>query len=131
MICGIDEAGRGPVLGPLVMAICCAQDDAELKMIGVKDSKLLTPDQREDMARKIKRTCVCKIIKASPKEIDDAINSPDSNLNKLEEEMMVKLIISTAKEGDTIIIDAPMLDTDKFKEFIEERLKGRYNSRAL
>lgn len=45
MLVGMDEAGRGPVLGPLVIGICAVPLDAEPLLIsmGVKDSKDLSP----------------------------------------------------------------------------------------
>ena len=54
-ICGIDEARRGPVIGPMVISGILIDDNkvSELKKIGVKDSKLLTPKQREHLFDKI------------------------------------------------------------------------------
>jgi ribonuclease HII len=48
IIAGIDEAGRGPMIGPLVIGIACMdeKDEHKLKSLGVKDSKLLMPLQR-------------------------------------------------------------------------------------
>ena len=37
MICGVDEAGRGPVLGPMVVAAVMVDDDSELRMMNVRD----------------------------------------------------------------------------------------------
>ncbi|MBW2977396.1 ribonuclease HII, partial [Candidatus Woesearchaeota archaeon] len=49
LICGIEEAGRGPVIGPMVMCgvVMHEKDLSKLDAIGVKDSKLMTPKQRE------------------------------------------------------------------------------------
>ena len=56
-ILGIDEAGRGPVIGPLV--ICgVVIEEKQIKILermGVKDSKRLTPARRSVLARKIKK----------------------------------------------------------------------------
>ena len=49
MFCGVDEAGRGPVMGPLVVGAVYVEDDDILRSIGVKDSKKLTPRRREAM----------------------------------------------------------------------------------
>ena len=88
LICGIDEAGRGPILGPLVMCgiLIKEEDEAKLKAIKVKDSKLLTKEKREelyDVIRSISRKY--HITKTDPEEIDNAVNGKDNmNLNVLE-----------------------------------------------
>ena len=53
MFCGVDEAGRGSVMGPLVVGAVYVEDDDFLKDIGVKDSKKLTPKSRERMYDRI------------------------------------------------------------------------------
>ncbi|MBN2421008.1 ribonuclease HII, partial [Candidatus Woesearchaeota archaeon] len=87
-VCGIDEAGRGPVIGPLVICGVLASEEQEKQLMemGVKDSKMLTPIQRERMFEKIiKIVEKYEIVVIEPKEIDDAVNGKDSlNLNWLE-----------------------------------------------
>ena len=88
LICGIDEAGRGPVLGPLVMCglLIKEEDEKKLVKIKVKDSKLLTKEKREFLFPKIKDISYkYKIIIIEPDEIDKAVNNHDGlNLNRLE-----------------------------------------------
>lgn len=126
MICGIDEAGRGPVIGPLVVAgvLIEKKDEPKLKQLGVKDSKELTPRVREELYSKIiKLVKKYHIIIVSPEEIDNAVDKdPSSNLNKLEGEKAVE-IINKLKPG-TAIIDCPSNNISNFKNFIKNKLKN-------
>ena len=72
MICGVDEAGKGPVLGPLVVAGVCFSDEEFINNLGVKDSKKHTPRRRQLFEKIIKQHAVSYellIIPAS--DIDD------------------------------------------------------------
>lgn len=66
IICGIDEAGRGPIAGDLVVAGCilCEQIDA------LEDSKKLSPKKREYLFEKIVCSANYHIVKHTPKQID-------------------------------------------------------------
>ena len=54
MICGVDEAGKGPVIGPLVVAAVKVKNAQDIENLGVKDSKQLTPAKRNELAEIIK-----------------------------------------------------------------------------
>ncbi|MBA3064300.1 ribonuclease HII, partial [Candidatus Woesearchaeota archaeon] len=87
LILGIDEAGRGPVIGPLVIAGVSIDEKGidKIKKLGVKDSKLLSPKQREELFDKIINTVKeYKAIIIQPEEIDSALRSESLNLNWLE-----------------------------------------------
>jgi ribonuclease HII len=45
-VCGVDEAGRGPVMGPLVVSGVAMDDESQLDGLGVRDSKKLVPKRR-------------------------------------------------------------------------------------
>jgi len=66
-LCGIDEAGRGPIAGDLVMAGCIL--NAEIA--GLNDSKKLTAKKRETLYELITQNAAYHIVKFSAKEIDD------------------------------------------------------------
>jgi len=125
-VCGIDEAGRGPVLGPLVMAIvACTEKDIDfLKKIGVKDSKLLNPYKRKKLAKIIKARCPHTIIKVSPKQIDASLNNENSSLNILEAEISGKLINRIAKKTEIskIIVDLPSKNKESYVTTIRDKL---------
>lgn len=102
-ILGIDEAGRGPVIGPMVVAGVLMVEDASamLRKLGVKDSKQLTPVARQRLAKEIRRRATAiKVIVISPEQLDAR------NLNTLTADAAVQLI-KTLKP-DAAFIDAPV-----------------------
>src|SRR3990167_8289351 len=88
LICGIDEARRGPVLGPMVMCGAMIDDKDMPKLIKLKpkDSKLLTKEEREELYPKLLSVLkYYKVIIIQPDEIDKAVKGRDGlNLNRLE-----------------------------------------------
>lgn len=126
-IVGIDEAGRGPVIGPLVMCGVAieAGQEKELEALGCKDSKLLTPVQRERIAKEIEKKYKFHIVVVEPHEIDEAVlsNSKTVNLNWLEAEKQVE-IIHTLKPKK-VIIDCPSPNCSAFTSFVRERLTDK------
>lgn len=72
LICGIDEAGRGPLAGPVVAAAVILSDGHGIH--GITDSKKLSAERREELSRRIKEKAIAwSIATASVAEID-AIN---------------------------------------------------------
>lgn len=69
LVCGVDEAGRGPLAGPVVAAAVVLAPDRPIA--GLRDSKQLSPAQREGLATRI-RACALAfgIGRAEPEEID-------------------------------------------------------------
>ena len=83
--CGIDEAGRGPMLGPLVIAgvLATSSQIKQLKKYGVRDSKKLTPIMREKLYKKIISTVEnYQIVRIQHKTIDTSVKN--HSLNHLE-----------------------------------------------
>ncbi|MCJ7633032.1 ribonuclease HII [Candidatus Bathyarchaeota archaeon] len=97
LVAGIDEAGRGPVIGPLVIAGVLFDKSTipELRPLGVKDSKLLTPRKREKLEPKILEFAVKhKVLYLSPSTIDDYVINGEKlrKLNWLEATAMAEII---------------------------------------
>jgi len=84
-LCGIDEAGRGPLAGDLVMAGVILLNEVE----GLMDSKALTEKKREALYPKIIENALYHIVSLSPKQIDELGLS--SCLGKGLEEIMQQL----------------------------------------
>ena len=111
MICGVDEAGRGPVFGPLVIAGVTIQDDSELKEIGVRDSKKLTPNKREMLAEKIREIAEkYEIIIISASDIDDMRKV--MTLNELEVSAFSKIIEKL--RPDVCYVDSADVNQERF-----------------
>jgi len=126
LVLGIDEAGRGPVIGDLVIAGTMIERSSiiQLEKLGVKDSKLLLPKKRVELFKKVKKLTKFKIISVSPKEIDEAVLDPGHmNLNWLEAVKTVKIIDSL--KPDIAIIDCPTVNTSKYKDYIKKLLKHK------
>ena len=93
LVCGVDDAGRGSVLGPLVIAgIVIKQTKInQLKKQGIRDSKKLTPLARERLYKKIINIVDdYYVAKISPKVIDKSVFN--HSLNHLEAQYMAKVI---------------------------------------
>ncbi|OPX64683.1 MULTISPECIES: ribonuclease HII [unclassified Methanoregula] len=70
MICGVDEAGKGSVLGPLVVAGIGISSEERLADLGVKDSKQLVPKERERLYREIRKRCKVATVTIDAQKID-------------------------------------------------------------
>jgi len=126
LVCGIDEAGRGPVIGPMVMAgiLIDERDTIKLKNIGVKDSKELSAKKREELYKEITKIVKnYKILIIQPKEIDDALNSNELNLNRLEA-IKTALIINALKP-DKAILDCPSTNPRDYVNYLKLFLKNK------
>ena len=93
LVCGVDEAGRGSMIGPLVVAAISIEKSNvdELTALGVKDSKKLAPSARAYLYKKIINLVDdYAISKATPKAIDESV--AQHHLNHLEAMHMAKVI---------------------------------------
>lgn len=131
LILGIDDAGRGPVIGPMVLAGCLIDEDTEkkYKRLGVKDSKQLTSKRREVFAEKIKETAeTFEIVLAHPEEIDGK-NHTGMNLNALEAIKMAEIInrINKGFSKIKVIIDCPSVNIGKWKDFLKTKINNLSN----
>lgn len=108
---GIDEAGRGPVLGPLVMAVVALTHEqaAELRSLGVQDSKKYGSGKRAKLARLAARPAVAarcehRLVRFQPDEIDRYVNQ--GRLDDLERRGCLELLEAIgATPEDSIMCD--------------------------
>jgi len=104
LVAGVDEAGRGPVLGPLVVACAVTDDPASLTKAGVKDSKLLSPSARERLETDLKsRLRGYSVVVIEPGEIDR--ERKRRSLNAIEGDMFVQAAVEAALAARTAALD--------------------------
>jgi len=119
-VLGIDEAGRGPVIGPMIIAGVMIEDGKEAMLGEVKDSKLLRHKQRKILAKNIKNISKYEIIIVPPSEIDAALESTDLNLNWLEAHKQAEII--NKLKPDVAIVDCPSINETSFKKYLKNLL---------
>jgi ribonuclease HII len=125
-IAGVDDAGRGPIIGPLVIAGVLVEEDRikDLRNMGVKDSKLLTPTTRTRLSGRIKGLATkVSLAEAQPKEIDEVVlhGGKLKKLNFLEAKMMAEVINDLAPEE--VYVDASDVNEERYGQTIAEFLK--------
>lgn len=122
IICGTDEAGRGPLIGPLVMAGISidAKNVQKLRDLGIKDSKLLNPLVRERLFDEITKICKYEIIILTAQEVDNALLTEGTNLNYLEADTTAKII--NKLNPDKAIIDSPSPNLKAYEQVIQSQL---------
>lgn len=121
---GVDEAGRGPVIGPMVIAICALTDKDEYWCAkhNVTDSKRISPAKRDKLAEALKQRCWHATAVINPPEIDQAVRDRKMTLNGLEIKYMAELIKlyyqAHPKTPAKIMIDAPVRKTLPFRRLL-------------
>ena len=132
-LCGVDEAGRGPVLGPLVVVGIRTQDDGPFRDIGVKDSKKCTPELRERLGPQIRRFCEHVVVRVIPADRIDSLRRR-MTMNELEAEVFADIIrgllTSRFPSGRTpgsirVYVDAADANAHTFKQRILRHLNTR------
>ncbi len=128
LVAGIDEAGRGPVVGPLVMAVACIEkkDEQLLADLGVKDSKQLAKKKREELFPKIQKTVHSfNIAKVTAKELDALMER--HSLNEIEAMVAGQLLNSLEKKPKIVFVDSPDILQENFgvriKKYISFEVK--------
>ena len=126
MIFGVDEAGRGSVLGPLIVcAVGVKKNDLKfLKKIGVRDSKLLSDGKRTVLSAKILNLAIYKLLEISPKQIDDL--RKNISLNKITLSKFAEALIAlNVSETDEIYVDSCDVKAERFGEDLKKLISHK------
>lgn len=122
LVCGVDDAGRGSVLGPLVIAgISIEQKNIkQLVKIGVKDSKQLSPQSRERLYEQILSLVEgYHVAKIPPRTIDKSVSK--NLLNQLEANYMAKVVKKL--EAGSSYVDSCDVNPKRFGLYISNIAK--------
>jgi ribonuclease HII len=107
---GVDEAGKGPVLGPMVAAAVRASEDALPG--GIDDSKRLAPARREELAATLRES---PGIDVGVAVVDtDRIDDPGTDMNSLTVAAQVEAVAAVARDGDPVVADAGDVSESRF-----------------
>jgi ribonuclease HII len=111
---GLDEAGRGSVLGPLVVgAFCCTEDELpSVVAAGARDSKLLAPERRSEVYRRLAAVGERRSISLPPRAIDRYVAG--GRLNELELVTFARL--ARRLRPATVFVDACDPNAERFGE---------------
>lgn len=128
---GIDDAGRGPVIGPMVLAGCLIDEKTamEFKKLGVKDSKQLTQKRREFLDEKIKEKAETFEIVIVPPEVIDGKGVNRTKLNELEAIACAEIInkINKGFKKIKIVIDCPSTNLTAWRDSVRIKIENLSN----
>ena len=127
MICGVDEAGKGPVLGPLVVAAVAVDNAKDIQDLGIKDSKQLTPAKRKELANLIKNKFSFAIEIIEAERVDEY--RKQNKLNDLNREAFEKLI--SKLNPNVAYVDAADVNEHRFGKQIKEKLTNENDTDVI
>lgn len=128
LIAGIDEAGRGPSLGPMTMSVVLLEKEDEEKLIKleVKDSKMLSPEVRTFFEPRIKD--IAKeyyTVKVEVNELNELMNR--YSLNEIEAMKAGYLLNQLKEKPELVLVDSPDIIAKNF----EKRIRKYYNADCI
>lgn len=122
LVAGVDEAGRGPLAGPVVTAAVVLNENTD-NLIGLNDSKQLTKKKRNELATKIKNNALSYFIHFQSVEKIDELNIYEAT-----KQSMTKSVLSLKESPSIVLVDAMKLPIDMETHSI---IKGDAKSLAI
>tara|TARA_B100000809_G_scaffold241938_1_gene265590 strand:+ start:312 stop:962 length:651 start_codon:yes stop_codon:yes gene_type:complete len=127
MICGVDEAGKGPVVGPLVVAAVAVNNAKDIANLGIKDSKQLTKRKRKELANLIKEKFNFAVEIIEPKIVDEYRRR--NKLNELNREAFERLI--SKLDPNVAYVDAADVNENRFGSQIKASLTNKKDTDVI
>lgn len=122
LVAGIDEAGRGPLAGPVVTAAVILPEEC-MDLVGVDDSKKLSKEQRQFFAHVIKEQAIAYSVHVQPAEAIDELNIYQATKRSMEE-----AAAALAVKPDVVLADAMNITVNSSSYSI---IKGDEKSLAI
>ena len=104
-VAGVDEVGRGSLFGPVVAAAVILEPSYRIR--GLRDSKLISGERREELANRIREHCVAYAIAAV-----DSARIDQINIYQASRLAMLEAVRQLATAADYLLVDAVKLDCD-------------------
>ncbi len=127
MICGVDEAGKGPVVGPLVVAAVAVNNANDIANLGIKDSKQLTKSKRKELANLIKEKFNFAVEIIEPRIVDEYRRR--NKLNELNREAFERLI--SKLDPNVAYVDAADVNENRFGSQIKASLTNKKDTDVI
>jgi len=122
---GIDEAGRGPVIGSLFVAGVLNFEG--LEALGVRDSKRLSPERREQLAKLIEDATEVQVVELTAKEIDERRKS--QTMNEITVDLFARII--ELLHPDRVYVDAADVNPERFAYNIRKRCNSNMHDMEI
>lgn len=106
LVAGVDEAGRGPLAGPVVTAAVILQNDTQ-DLIGLDDSKQLSRKKRKELAISIKQNAIAYSIHFQSVEKIDELNIYEAT-----KQSMTEAVLNLETKPNVVLVDAMKLPID-------------------
>lgn len=131
LILGIDDAGRGPVIGPMILAGCLITEETEkeFRRLGVRDSKQLTRKRRAFLEGIIKEKAEAFFVEKTQASDIDGKSDDGVNLNDLEAHMSARIIneINKGFGKMKVVIDCPSTNRTAWTETVRMHIDNLSN----
>lgn len=124
---GIDDAGRGPVIGPMILAGCIVDEkyEDELKAAGVKDSKLISDKKRFKLEKKIKELAHSYSVQVTMPDTITDTNIAGVKLNELEALECAKIVneLNVIDDKMFVVLDCPSPNLEAWGNYFKSHVK--------